>query len=409
MGYLISFVVLALGMWQLAAFFIGCVLLIASTALGRGVVIALTSLVITYAVASLVMEGFEVLINGLVALTRWTDLSVFIYVFLTLFLAGTLREVGYLDLLVRGSSGMGCRGSCFMVPAVVGLLPIPGAALISAIAMRGRYIDELGMSPEGAAFINYWFSHVWILSWPLYHGIILGAAILSTSPEVILSITWPGFVVLAVAGVVVAYPTFRRVRCGLADGSWKDFIKALWPLALLAFLLFVLKLQLLYSLLIVNFLSALILKVRLSHFRNALKLATTPRIYIIVLETLLLKNLLITTGAPQTFFAAFSFTGLPEEVIVVTVPMILSFATNNEVSALPLMINYIAPEGVIKASTLFLAYLGGSAGVMISPIHPCFALTVDHFKANPAKTLALIIPATLIATALTLLLIESFY
>ena len=64
-----------------------------------------------------------------------------------------------------------------MLPAMIGLVPIVGGALVSApMVVEGS--DELGLSPERRTFVNYWFRHLWEYVVPTYPGLILAATML---------------------------------------------------------------------------------------------------------------------------------------------------------------------------------------------------------------------------------------
>ena len=55
-----------------------------------------------------------------------------------------------------------------IVPAIIGLLPMPGEV--------GK---RLGLSKEKKTFFNYWFRHIWEYVFPLYPGIILVSSLLN--------------------------------------------------------------------------------------------------------------------------------------------------------------------------------------------------------------------------------------
>lgn len=400
-------------MWQLAGFFAGYLVLVVLALRGRSAVAAIASMIGVYALFSWVMMGFGPLWSSLIGLSRWSDFRVFVYMFLSLLLAGVLRETGYLDLLVRGSASVGCRFSYVAVPSVIGLIPMPGGALVSAMAMKKKYIDESGMNPEWATFINYWFRHIWVPAWPIFQSVMITAAVLGVAPEDIVSVTWPETIAAIVAGLVVGYPAFKRYGCKRGSDSPLLFVRAVWPLALLALLVFVARINLLLSLVIVLALTTVLLRVNIKQMHEALKLASSPKVHAVLLEALLLKNLLMSSNAPQAFFEAISATSLPVEAIVAIIPLILGLAAGGEnffaSTAIPLLVSYIAPSGRINPAMLLLAYAGGSMGVMMSPVHLCFALTVDYFKANPAKSLLLAVAASLSTIAMVFLLVIFAY
>ncbi|MHC4598676.1 MAG: DUF401 family protein, partial [Planctomycetota bacterium] len=67
------------------------------------------------------------------------------------------------------------------LPAIVGLLPMPGGALFSAPMVEAAAGDTK-LTGNQKTRANHWFRHIWEYTWPLYPGIILAADILK--PEV---------------------------------------------------------------------------------------------------------------------------------------------------------------------------------------------------------------------------------
>jgi integral membrane protein (TIGR00529 family) len=69
------------------------------------------------------------------------------------------------------------------LPAIVGLLPMPGGALVSA-PLVDSVDSNKNLTPSHKAGINYWFRHVWEYWWPLYPGVILAMTISGLTPAV---------------------------------------------------------------------------------------------------------------------------------------------------------------------------------------------------------------------------------
>jgi len=393
---------------QLLAFTVGYALLVIVAVRGRSAVAAIASLIGVYAGYALIDHGGGVLISSLTALGEWPNLRVFIYIFLSLLVAGMLRETGYLDLLVRGASSAGCRFSYTAVPALIGLLPMPGGALVSAMAMKKKYIQESRMKPEWAVYLNFWFRHVWVPAWPLFQSIIITSAVLSTDPSNIVSMTWPASVITIAAGLAVAYPALARYTCAKESGGIGLLARAVWPFAVLAVLVFLGGIPLLAALAVTLVLVTLALRPGPEEIKGALRLATSPKIHAVLFEALILKELLERTGAPQALYDQAVSSGLPSWAVLYITPFILGLAAGGEnffaATAMPLLKGYLVTSTGIDPTALLIAYMGGFMGVMASPVHLCFALTVDYFKAHTGKSMALNIAATILATIIVLAL-----
>lgn len=69
--------------------------------------------------------------------------------------------------IASGLSAVGSRFAALSLPAVLGLLPMPGGAYISAVVAKHLY-DKIGLDANERAFINYWMRHIWVFFLPIY-------------------------------------------------------------------------------------------------------------------------------------------------------------------------------------------------------------------------------------------------
>ena len=77
------------------------------------------------------------------------------------------RLIDSLNTLVRDK-----RLVAMVSPAIIGFLPMPGGALLSAPLVQVS-TDKMKLKPAFSAFLNFWFRHDWELIWPLYAGLLL--------------------------------------------------------------------------------------------------------------------------------------------------------------------------------------------------------------------------------------------
>ena len=99
----------------------------------------------------------------------WQSVSLGLIVISILILSRLMTEVGQLRRIVEQFSRLvrSERLTSAVMPALIGLLPMPGGALFSApmveTACQGKEV-----SPEAKTALNYWFRHLWECCWPLY-------------------------------------------------------------------------------------------------------------------------------------------------------------------------------------------------------------------------------------------------
>ncbi len=344
-------------------------------------------------------------------LLEWNDIRVFVFIFLSMLLAGLLKALGVLDEMVRGASSLDCRFALTGVPALIGLMPMPGGALVSAIALREKF-KEAGLTGEEATYVNYWFRHLWVPSWPLFQSIVITASVLYLDPLGVARITWPSTIGAILAGVLVSAPILARAQCRSQGSTLARFLASTSPLIGLA-ILFLAGVPLLYSLLLVVALVVLLWRPGRRESLEALRLATKPTIHLVLLEALLFKNLILETGASRAIVEAASTAGVPGYVLLYLVPFLLGLAAGGEnffaATAIPVLTGYIGVGSAVDSASLALAYLGGFLGVMASPVHLCLALTLEYFEAKPGPVYKAVILTIAATTVITLPMIVVLY
>jgi len=103
-------------------------------------------------------------------------------IFLVIWLSGQMAAAGVMtDLVHAVRARAGKRHAMAILPAVIGMLPMPGGAIFSA-PMVDRADADGAVRPLLKAQTNYWFRHIWEYWWPLYPGVML--AISTTKLEI---------------------------------------------------------------------------------------------------------------------------------------------------------------------------------------------------------------------------------
>ncbi len=412
----------------LLAFIIGYIIVVIASVKGVKVYISLFLLLTVFAVLSM---NYGEIVQSFRDLTEWNDIRVFVYIFLSMLLAGIMRAQGKLDGLVESTAGISCKFSLLGVPALIGLMPMPGGALVSAIALKKKFFEDAKLSPEDATYINYWFRHLWVPVWPLFQSVVITASVLALDPLDVVSHTWPGTIGAILGGLAVAYFILRNVYCEKPslERVFYRFLSSFWPLILLAalFLLSRTELQddismilpgyhkepMLVSLLLVVVITALSKIPSREGWIDALKLATKPTIHGVLFESLLFKNMIINSGAAATTSLLLSKDILPLTFMIYLIPFVLGLAAGGEnffaSTAIPLLATTIGVKTAVNWGYLSIAYLGGFLGVMASPVHLCLALTLAYYNAKFSPVIVKVLVSVLLATLVSGVLIFLLY
>lgn len=338
------------------------------------------------------------------------NLLMLLVILLLLFFTEALRESGRIPRTVEALRGWLNRPRVLLagLPALIGLLPMPGGALVSA-PMVASAAPESDLKPEHKIAINYWFRHIWEYWWPLYPGVVL-ALRYSGLPVGAFYLLQAPFTLAAVGGGMLFM--LRGGPFAKADGERGAFnaravAAALWPIAVLvvvsvvsaAFLrrserladaanLWAMLLALLVSLALV-FLRAPRAAVSAAGMLRRWK---TWSVVLVVAGVQLFSAALAVPlpGGSENLVAAMADElaafGIPTLVVMAAIPFVAGLVTGIAVGfvgvSFPLVFGLLGQEAGFAelAATTALAYGCGYVGMMLSPIHICFVVTGEYFK-----------------------------
>ena len=292
-------------------------------------------------------------------------------------------------------------------PLLIGLLPMPGGAVFSAPMVKSAG-EALGVKAREQALVNYWYRHVWEPGWPLYPGIILGAGLSGVPLTTFIGYTGVGtlaalglgwwFLLRPLAGRYADQPAPSK------DAPGADMARALAlasPLLVaiagsfgLEFLLedffpdTSFEFGIIVSLLAALALTALQNRVGFSLVGQSLKqrelyetLVLVGAIFTMVevMERAAVVPQLVSLGGGTALFMAAVFA---PALVGMVAGITMAFVG----STFPLLLGLLPQLGLADQTMPFvtLAFFSGYTGVMLSPLHICFAMTCQYFDVGVA-------------------------
>ena len=314
------------------------------------------------------------------------------------------RTIGALRALLR-------RPSLLLagLPALIGLLPMPGGALVSA-PLVARVDPENRLTPEHKVALNYWFRHIWEYWWPLYPGVVLALRYSGLPAPLFFGLQMP-LTAAALAGgalfVLRKVPRWEAPAGTAGRLSGRDAGAALVPMGVLV-LVSVVGAPLLPMAGVSRTLANLAAMLAGLVVALAMVCAAGPRALVQasgMLRSARTWGMLLVVAGVQMFAAAlkcpltqsgetlvtrmaaeFLAAGIPVVAVMVIVPAVAGFVTGIAVGfvgvSFPLVFGLLgdAPTTAQLAATTMLAYASGYTGMMLSPIHICFVVTSEYFK-----------------------------
>jgi uncharacterized protein len=345
-------------------------------------------------------EFWEMLWKALISLSAW---KLVLTVALILTFANIYESAGYVRSMVASlESFLSPSWVTRIAPAIIGLLPMPGGAMVSApiVKQMGQGSDT---SPEQYTASNYWWRHVWETTWPLYPSIILAAAVLNVSVWDVARINFPISLTCIASGFIL-----KRIGSPLRSGNkinWFSLLSSLWPIILIVLLSLFFKVDLVLAVILV--LIIVIIKRRISRLMifDGLKQGFSLDIIALIFGVMTLMYAIETTRVAMVFYGELLEFGIAPLMVVFVVPFVVGLLTGVTSAyigvAFPIILPLLGTPQVSQSAGMLLAFAGGFMGVMASPVHLCLVLTNEYFKASLIKTLSLLILPILLTSLIS--------
>lgn len=321
-------------------------------------------------------------------------------------LATMYRETGLIDAFSKKVSSILRNPALIiiLVPAIIGLLPIAGGALMSA-PIVGVVGNSLSMSADLLIFLNVWFRHVLFMIYPLGQTLIVAGITTGYDPVklAIIQIPVAGFMIL------IGYLYMRRyLKKDLSSEVSTDV--PLWKSGSPLFLAVGLSLLLNslagnYAMPIGVFIGAFALyfvaNMSLGQLVNVLKNKLVISLTISAFSIMLLQHSITDTSA-STQIAALIKSGSISTVLLETfVPAIVSGLTSSSVTGIVITVPILSAIKHLTIVDASIIYTSSFIAYTISPTHLCLIFTAKYFNEGLLKTYKFMLPAAILTVVFT--------
>lgn len=301
-----------------------------------------------------------------------------------------MRQTGSQGLLVSGMKTLSKdhRFAMAALPAIIGLLPSPGGARFSAPLVE-ETARELAVKGEDSAAINYWYRHIWEYFLPLYPSILLAIQIMAVPMKTFVLVMAP-FTILNVAiGLLLFRPIGKPAHPDTPPTrTWLHVLEGLAPILAIMALVLVFNLNILIALLISIIFMLLFYQVKLTRIPKMCWESLTPKLLYMMFAAIYLRDAMVASGAIDQLSEFIRNAGLNPLLIAIILPLSITFLTGMTVPGisitLPLMVAMGGEANILSLGSLTLA--SNMVGSMLSPIHLCLIMSVEHFKCSMGGT-----------------------
>ena len=138
----------------------------------------------------------------------------------------------------------------------------------------------------------------------------------------------------------------------------------------------------------------------------------TATVFITLAGVMIFESLLNSSGLIPLAGRELSTSRVPIALIIAFLPFLAGLVTGIAIgfagTAFPIVVGFISAGeiGMQPMAALVLAFSMGYAGMMLSPVHLCFLLTIDYFTASFIKVYRYILPCALSVMAFGVILYQ---
>ena len=330
--------------------------------------------------------------------TSWETIRLVLIIAFIMGMSSIFSQTGYLKDMEIAASNIfpKAKYSLAMLPALIGLMPMPAGALVSA-PMIEPVAGKFEMSPMDKTLVNYWFRHVWEHSWPMYQAIVIASAILGISIREMSIKMFPLTILMTLLGYFLLIRPLPDDSSGKGDvkTGLRLLLKSTYPILIIVLTSIVLGLDMVYGAFL-GFLTAFLPNLRSVDLKKVLAYALQPKIVFLLVAVMYFKYVLQVTGAVKTLPNAMISMNLPIVLVLMVTPFIVGLMTGISFAYVGMTFPLLLPffTGFDKVA---LAYLSGYMGMLFSPVHLCLVFSAEYYGADLKKVyLRLFIPAMLL-------------
>jgi integral membrane protein (TIGR00529 family) len=296
-----------------------------------------------------------------------------------------------------------------ILPAIIGLLPVAGGALMSAPLVEAE-TEKLGLEAEKKSYVNVWFRHTIFPVYPISQVLILTATLTGLTLTSIIVRQIPIVISMIIAGYLIGLwkttSTGRRRENSKTNlgSELKRFAITFSPI--LATIIAVVSLGVDVS--IASFLgvAVLVLIARPSFeiFQKPFRNWATYGIPFAAFGAFFLRSVVEATELSEIFGIFVANGSVDNLLLLIAIPAVLAFFVGSPLGGVA--ISYSILEGIVNftAKSAALLYISSYLGYIIAPTHLCLVLTADYFKCSLGKIYKYFIPSLTISFATAILL-----
>jgi len=327
-------------------------------------------------------------------------------------LAKCMQKTGAIEKLIDSLRSIFTKGGTLgIIPAIYGLMPVPGGALFSAPSID-KEGDNYNLDKNQKNFLNVWFRHIWFPIFPVSSAMILICSLEYSNIDIyqLIIADFPAFIAFIIIGIIFLKLFIKKVPIPSTDIK-KDYSGLIYLLPpIIPIILYVVLFAIGFpnlkyyqkSIFIIGVLLSLIClyfltKIKWKKYLKMIKQSLSFKLAFIILGIMLLRSIIEVSKANEILTNMISGLPIPALLIIILIPLILGVLTGYNLGAIALSYLLVEPffpsTGINIIGLSSIIFMSSLAGYLISPIHLCNVVSSDYLKTDTTRMYKMYIPA----------------
>lgn len=347
-------------------------------------------------------------------------------------LAKTMQQTGAINKMIKSLRTIFYKGGTLgVIPAVYGLMPVPGGALFSA-----PLIDEEGkkfnLKQNQKNFLNVWWRHIWFPIFPVSSAmlLIIGSKFSNIGIYELIIANFPAFIAFIIIGIIYIRIYIKNIS-NFKNKPKKDYsglvflIPPIIPIIvyIVIFVLFYFvgfedanryqRIIFIIGVLMSFVVLYILLKVELRKYLEILKKSVSLNLALAIVGIMIFREIFEVSKANQIITESVSMLSFPPILILILIPLILGFLTGYNFGAIALSYFLVQPffelidVNIVGLTSII--FISSLVGYLISPIHLCNVVSSDYLKTDTTRMYKMYLPAITSLMLIQTIFILIFY
>lgn len=332
--------------------------------------------------------------------------------FLIYLLAKTMQETGAIQKLIKSFRTLFSKGGTLgAIPAVYGLMPVPGGALFSAPVID-KEGDKYELDNNKKNFLNIWFRHIWFLIYPISSAMILlcSSQMFDINIYYLVVAQLPVFFLMIFIGIIsIKKFTGKKIKKN-KNTEKKDYSGLIYllppiiPLPI-SFILMPFGLTQIRSFLIGIIFSIILVflltKTNNKKYLTIIKKGLSWKLPLAIFGIMIFREMFIVSKIDVFLGNVVQDMPVPAIIFFVVIPLFFGIVMGYNLGAIgvsfPIIYAFIPLFNDVNMVALAsIMYVSSLVGYLISPLHLCNVVSSEYLKVDVTGMYKMLVPASII-------------